>query len=358
MSHTPVHIEIPREVSKRRKIYDTLLARIQNESLPVGSRLLPTIKLAEEWRVAPATAQAALNDLSRDGWLVRHPRQGTFVSTPIQNLNGSVNRTIGIVLPPRQDIDTSGSRLEVFETLQGLTIGAKEVGWHVRIETIPSNPNAESEKHAMEAIRLTSAAAFMGSVQYCRLIERLAADGHSVVTMLEDDPGYGHVVLYDRSAAVRLGAQHLIDRGYRRIGFFGKAGDIKFEYFKTVLAENGIAPDQGSIGEYPSLKGVESAARKFLRSNPGVDAVFAGNYQAALAIVREIRYAGRRVPQDIAVMAYGIESDGGTMALSYVRVPYWECGVEAMKLIAQNCTPSSHRQVLTIQPEIILREST
>lgn len=358
MSHTPVHIEIPREVSKRRKIYDTLVARIQNESLSVGSRLLPTIKLAEEWRVAPATAQAALNDLSRDGWLVRHPRQGTFVSTPIQNLNGSLNRTIGIVLPPRQDIDTSDGRLEVFEMLQGLSAGAEKVGWHVRIETIPSTLNAESEKHAMEAIRQTPVAAFLGAAQYGRLIKRLAADGHSVVTILEDDPGCGHIVIYDRPAAVRLGAQYLIDRGYRRIGFFGKASDIKFEYFKTVLAENGMPLDQGSVGEYPSLKGVESAARKFLRSNPRVDAIFAGNYQAASAIVREVRYAGRRVPQDIAVMAYGIESDGGAMALSYVRVPYWECGVEAMKLIAKNYTLSSHRQVLTIQPEIILREST
>lgn len=358
MSHASTHFELPREVSKKRKIYNMLLADIQDGSLPVGTRLPTTAKLSEQWRVAHATAHAALKELSRDGWLVRHPRQGTFVSSPIQNLNGHLKLTLGMVLPPRQDIEAAFCRLETFEILQGLTAGARKVGWHVRIETIPDHLSVERKKHAMEALKQTPIAAFIGSVQYSQLIKSLAAEGHPVVTLFGNDLENGHVVNYDRPEAVRLGTQHLIDRGYRRIGFFCKTNDIKFQLFKTALSESEVFHGQGFTGDYSSLSGAESAARRFLQSNPGMDAIFAGNYQAALAIVREIRSAGLRVPQDIAVMAYGIESDSGAMPLSYVRVPYWECGVEAMKLIAQSHAAPYPRQIRTIPPELILREST
>lgn len=322
-------------------------------------RLPNTATLAEEWKVAHATAHAALNELTREGWLVRYPKHGTFVSSPAKNLNGHMSRTLTIVFPPRQDIIGSGNGDEVFEALQGLTSGSHTAGWDLRIEPVPSYPSKNEDARILKSVTQAAAAAFIGDSQYAHFIKILASRNYPVVTLISD-PGYGHAVIYDRPATVRAGVQCLIDKGFRRIGYIGNSGDVKFGYYKTILSENGLEASPARLGHCPSFHQAGRSVREFLKMRPDCDAVFVANYHIAVALAQEARLAGLRIPRDLAIMAMGIDSGGlSDMSLSYVRVPYLECGSEAMKLMsAASERPPPERKVVTLQPALILREST
>ena len=355
-----LNLNLPRKVSKKQQIYEALLARIQDDTLPVGTRLPNTTILAEEWNVAQATAHAALNELMRDGWLERYPKQGTFVSRPRAQDQQKSLQTLAVVLPPREDIVDSGNGDEVFEMLQGLMKGSVGLDWRVRIEPIPSRPTEKESQHVMESIRHATAVAFIGESQYRDMIEKLDQENFPVIA-LNGDPGCGHAVIYERSVAVGMGVQYLIDQGCQRIGYVGGGSkDEKLEHYEAILKKNGLTVSQDRICHYRSRKQIGEMVRKFFETCSKSDAVFVGNYRVAALLAQEARHAGFRIPQDLAMMAYGIESSDMDLKFSYVRVPYLECGIEAMKLIADLAKESfkTRRKITAVSPELILREST
>lgn len=347
-------LDIPRNVSKKQQIYTALLAKIQDHSLPVGTRLPNTATLAEEWKVAHATAHAALNELTREGWLVRYPKQGTFVSSPHIHQHTPKTKILTVVLPPRQDIIDSGNGDEVFEILQGLTEGSQIINWQVRIEPIPSFPSESDLKKAAQSICQSTAAAFMGVSQYASLIQKLTSQGLPVVTLV-DQSSHGSAVIYDRCAAVKSGLEYLIDKGFKRIGYLG-GKDAKLQYYLDTLKHYGMAQFPYT---YPSRQKVRDLITQITQKPIEVEAFFIANYQIANALTHELRLQRYEVPSDLTLLAMGIESNHlSEIQLSYVRIPYLECGIEAIKLIAEQIEKVRPPQTIVLPSQLLLRGST
>src|SRR5690606_31643042 len=70
--------------SKFRTLVDAL--RLEIESLPVGSPVPSERALAAESGVSRMTARRALDELTREGRLVREVGRGSFVARPAVNL--------------------------------------------------------------------------------------------------------------------------------------------------------------------------------------------------------------------------------------------------------------------------------
>lgn len=107
----------------------------------------------------------------------------------------------------------------------------------------------------------------------------------------------------------QLIVQHLIDRGYKRIGTIpGRLGLMSTQHrldgYKQALHEAGIGVNDKLIaphGSYTDSGGYEGM--KYLLAQ-GVDAVFCANDLMALGAIRAIEEAGLRIPQDIAVCGF------------------------------------------------------
>ncbi len=350
-------IAVPRRVSKKRHIYEGLLARIQNHSLPVGTKLPSATVLASEWQVAYATVHAALNELMREGWLIRSPKQGTFVSASTPKPASLEADTVAVALPPREDIILSGQGNEVFEMLQGLTEGARLSTRQVRIESISSSPDSAEIERAFESMKRSSGAVFIGQ-QYSPLIERLVKCGVPVVT-LANDPGFGNVITYDRKASMQMAVEHLAARGCQKISYFGNVTDAtgKFTTFLETLEKLGLTHDD-KRNCHAKIRNAEESLKRLLDSNVEIDAVLALNYKMAFVFAREAEQRGIRLPQDTALMGFGISETGITdRPISYVKVPYLEFGIEAMKRLtsSKQMPVQSNREILTLKTELILR---
>lgn len=90
MSGSPVEIDFKQFVQIQRnaeaavylQIAQQLLRAIQSGSIPLGSRLPGTRKLATELQIHRKTAIAVYDELSQLGWLEQIPNKGTFVLQP------------------------------------------------------------------------------------------------------------------------------------------------------------------------------------------------------------------------------------------------------------------------------------
>jgi len=114
----------------------------------------------------------------------------------------------------------------------------------------------------------------------------------------------------DGFMAGQLAAEHLIGLGRRHIAHITAGADIpavveRLTGLRTTLAEHGLrlAGRQPMYGTWLREWGVEAAHRLLRRKGP-LDAVFCGNDQIALGLYQELREAGVRIPDDIAIVGY------------------------------------------------------
>ncbi len=114
-----------------------------------------------------------------------------------------------------------------------------------------------------------------------------------------------------------------------------------------------------AYGDFTHSSGVH-AAQWLLRRMPHLDAVFAASDVMAAAAVQTLRRAGRRVPDDVAVIGF----DDAPIArrtsptLTTVRQPVEEFAALATRLLLMSMnSPESTRNNPVLPTELVVRES-
>src|SRR5206468_1315060 len=77
----------------------------------------------------------------------------------------------------------------------------------------------------------------------------------------------------------------------------------RLDGFRAALREAGREPPCVAFGAFTQQSG-ERAGREILDRFPAVDAIFAGNDLMAAGVLAALRRAGRRVPDDVAVVGF------------------------------------------------------
>ncbi|HET6500356.1 MAG TPA: LacI family DNA-binding transcriptional regulator [Amycolatopsis sp.] len=169
----------------------------------------------------------------------------------------------------------------------------------------------------------------------------------------------------DNRGGAEQAVRHLIDAGRSTIATVAgprdmTAGADRLHGYRTVLVEAG-RPDHGLVvfGDFGQASG-EHATARLLERRPEVDAIFAASDLMAVGVLRALRRAGRRVPDDVAVVGFddlplGRHTDP---PLTTVRQPIEEMGArmtrELLALIAGS--PATPRSVI-LDTELVIRES-
>jgi DNA-binding LacI/PurR family transcriptional regulator len=130
--------------------------------------------------------------------------------------------------------------------------------------------------------------------------------------------------------------------------------------YRTAVAEVGpIDPGLVAYGDFSQPSG-EHAIRLLLDRRPDIDAVFAASDLMAMGVLRGLRRAGRRVPEDVAVIGFD-DSQAARHTdppLTTVRQPVEEMGARtARELITLIADPVAQPRSVVLRTDLVLRES-
>ncbi|SIN23190.1 LacI family DNA-binding transcriptional regulator [Micromonospora cremea] len=166
----------------------------------------------------------------------------------------------------------------------------------------------------------------------------------------------------DHVGGVTAAVQHLLDSGRRRIATIAGPQDMvagieRLTGYRTTVAAAGL-PELVAIGDFTRESGA-AAMRRLLTEHPDLDAVFAASDLMAHAALRTLREAGRRVPEDVAVVGFDdIETAAYTEPpLTTVRQPIVEIGRRMTRQLLRLAAGETIEPAVMLPTELILRDS-
>jgi DNA-binding LacI/PurR family transcriptional regulator len=198
------------------------------------------------------------------------------------------------------------------------------------------------------------------------LPQNLVAAGVPVALMGRPMSDFGAVpyVDADNESGARTATEYLYRQGRRRIATITgpqdmAAGRDRLSGYRRALRGKRGVTRLVVRGDFGQASG-EAAMRELLADNPGLDAVFAASDPMAAGAVRALRAAGRRVPDDVAVIGF----DDSELArntdpqLTSVSQPTQQMGRTLAKLlIAQLSDQETTLHPVILPTELVRRES-
>lgn len=176
----------------------------------------------------------------------------------------------------------------------------------------------------------------------------------------------------DNYGGARSAVEHLLARGCRRIGHITGRLDVygaqrRVDGYRDALLDAGHGVEELLIvqGDFTE-EGGQRAMRELLARDPALDAVFAGSDVMAAGARQALREAGRRIPDDVALIGYDDSAIARHMdpPLTSVRQPIEEMGRRMLDLllteIADNRPAVSRgleRRQVVLATELMVRAS-
>jgi len=174
------------------------------------------------------------------------------------------------------------------------------------------------------------------------------------------------VITIENKHGATLLTNHLIEaHGCRRIVFLrgpeGHEDSVWRERgYREALEAHRVKLDPRLIGagEFDEEEGF-AAIQQMLMNGIKFDAIFAGDDDSAIGAIRALKMAGRRVPQDVAVVGFDDVPFARYLspALTTVRAPIEQVGREAVRALVRQLNGEQANPLTLMRTELVIRES-
>jgi DNA-binding LacI/PurR family transcriptional regulator len=180
-----------------------------------------------------------------------------------------------------------------------------------------------------------------------------------------------HVAI-DNVAAARDATAHLVALGRRRIAAIGdqrhkpagRTAHLRLDGYRQALAEAGLPFEEALVlpaDDYHRSNGAEMMARLLAMDEPP-DAVLCFADLIALGALRTALAAGRRVPEDVAIVGFDDIEDGrfSTPSLTTIRPDKQQIARLAVSFLLSRMSEDAGHPPREVQAdyELVIREST
>jgi DNA-binding LacI/PurR family transcriptional regulator len=193
---------------------------------------------------------------------------------------------------------------------------------------------------------------------------------HGIPVVVGGEPSPGARVSYvdnDNHGGAFAAVKHLIDQGRTRIATITgpldmPAGVTRRLAYRDALVAAGRTPDAGlEVSGGFTREGGQRSMEVLLQRYPDIDAVFAASDLMAAGALSALYSAGRRVPEDVAVVGFddSIIALSTQPALSSVRQSMEVMGRELVGLLLQTiAAPDQVARHVVLETELIVRQSS
>jgi len=252
--------------------------------------------------------------------------------------------------------------------LQGIESAAREAGFDVLIHCTQREPSPAPGFHRpLGPHNIDGLLAFAGALDDSELT--YLYQNRFPAVLLHQTPPDGldiPMVTFENKRSARQLVEHLIEvHGYQRIAFLRGPESQEDSYwremgYRDALSAHGIEFDP-ALAASAGVKGREAQAsvEAWLEENRPIDAVFSWDDDSALEVIQALQNAGKRVPEDIAVVGFDDIHLAYYLAppLTTVHVPVEQAGREAVRQLV-NLIEGGHAEPITLlATELIIRRS-
>ncbi len=351
--------------------------RLMIAELNTGDRLPAVAELGRHFAVAPATVEAAMGELRREGLIVRRQGSGTYVApasgpSQVAEKPTSTQTKTGLiaVLGAGEEKNIGGGCY--LDTLRALEAALNTLDYAPLL--ILDNDPAERGRRARErwSKGRIDGVIHIGSTDIEALVGLPAV-------IIGETPQAGRVsqVVVDSEAAGQRAGEYLWNLGHRRAAFLTMSGLDLFaaprlrglQQFWS--AQNGARPGDvqavtvlwnREMTEEQSREAKKIALQNLLRGDNPPTALFASQDETAIAALRVLEEMGVAVPEEVSVVGF---DDAGMLAsharpgLTTLRIPSRTLGILAAQVLhEQILSPLLPPRTLRVPAELVVRESS
>ncbi|MDN3241701.1 LacI family DNA-binding transcriptional regulator [Glycomyces tritici] len=255
------------------------------------------------------------------------------------------------------------SRYGYAETIRGIEIAARAEGYTVMI-TVVESADAEEVDRAVAAVQMQTLAGVVVlkfDPPGVAALHQLGGDLPVVALSGTREAGVPQAVLDEAAAAEEL-TEYLLGLGHRTVHHVrvppSRRVDGRTSGWKRALTKAGAAVPAVRDATWDPKSGI--AVGRELAADPEVTAVFCGNDEIAMGVMRGITEAGRRVPEDISVAGFDDHplAELWSPPLTTVDQDFAGLGTRGFQLLKQAIDGTTVRRYSSERPALVLRGST
>ena len=349
-----------KNVARHSVLLKDLSEQIASGRLKENDCLLPELELCRLYKISRKSVRKALVHLEAQGLLQRIPGKGTFVKA------GPVTGTIACVFrafePGTSDDDYF---FEIFSTV------AKAItrkGFKLLSCTLD-----EGRDIVADILRA-------GDLRAILIDERINDDdlarmreiGVPIVLIYRTvQDGAINTVMPDNAGGARRLIDYLVSIGHKRIAYI--YDDLSYKNqsnflerlkgYRDALRGHGITPDRRLVRVVKGgdiVEGYAREARRVLQLKRPPTAIFAANDRVAPYVMRGIREAGKRIPEDVSLAGFADKEIASQLSppLTTVKVFTNEMGEAAAEILFEAMEEKTAVvQQIRTRTELVIRRS-
>ena len=268
--------------------------------------------------------------------------------------------TIGLLLP-----EISGAFFQPL--LKGIEAGAGEAGFDLLIHTTQTPRPANTPHRPLGEHNTDGLLVFTASLDQKEL-SRLHNIVFPLVLLHQTSPKALKipVITIENSSGAQRIVEHLIEvHNCRRIAFLQGPEDQedsvwREQGYREALRTHDIAfdPTLVAMGGF-NREIAQVAVEQWIMESVEIDAIFTGDDDSAIGVILALRQAGKRVPEDIAIVGFDDSpfSASLTPPLTTVRAPTEQVGLEAVRQLVHLIRGEGVEPQVILPTDLVIRQS-
>jgi GntR family transcriptional regulator of arabinose operon len=347
-----------------RQLSERLRREISTGTREPGERLPSERDLAATHELSLNTVRQALQLLQEDGLVERRHGAGTFVLDPAVRHGPAL---VGVIVPTVKSF--------FGEIVLGIEDGLRSEGHRMLLYC--AGYDAEREREALREARAAGVDGLLmapslhmrDAALRARYVDELREARRGLPTVYverrvpDDDAEY---VSSDPVAGAALAVGHLHRLGRRRIAFLGPTRSAPsepiYEGYRRGLADWGLAEDPALVrrtrdwGRRPEED--DDAVRALMAEDAPPDGILCLGDHYAFRVYYVLRELGRRVPEDVSLVAYDdVVASLLEVPLTAVSPPKYEVGRQGAALLSRRLAEGDATpiQQIVLKPRLVVR---
>ena len=318
---------------------------------------LANVSIATVSRVVNGTAPVARDTISRVQEAIAV--LGYMPHAAARKLAGHDTGTLGVLLP-----EVAADFF--FPLVRGIAQEVRSAGYDLLIHVASSGPEANLStplgEHNTDGLLI-----FTGRLDDTE-ISRLYRSGFPILLLYRSPPENLPIpyVMFENKRGARELIEHMIVvHGRRRIAYLrGPEGNEdsywREQGYREALAKHNIPFDENLLGMGRFDADIaRETVESWLLEGLDFDTIFAGDDESAMGVMMALRHAGKKVPEEVAVLGFDDVNPSKLMIppLTTVRAPIEAAAAGAAQALLAQIKGDEPPQHLRYPTEVVIRQS-